>query len=1476
MRKKLFLGFIGLSVAIILVLGTVAGFVPADAFHTENEDSETTYKLIEKPEDISQVESNFEVIEEYDSTLLVEPDTSGEYLMSTSDMTVLNDELNKIHLQRETIDVTETSDILSEETTHDGISLIQAIGPIKPEWREELASTGEILEYIPENAYLMDVSEDELEEIENKDFVEWVGEFEDEYKISPELDEADGTEQLRITVHEDIDEVIPELDAFGEIHDYGAERITMEADVNHADLIAEVEGVQWIEIQEDVELLNHDAQWSVQSGEVEERPIWDEGLTGEGQVVGFADTGLDYSHNQFRDPDNHDSFGEHHRKILTYVEYADDFDGHGHGTHVAGSIAGNDEIDSNPQPHDGLARDADLSVYDIGTSSGSLDIPSDLSQVFQPTYDDEGRIHSNSWGAPDSSYDDNAQQADEYMWENEDMLILFAAANDGPDSNTVGSPGTAKNILTIGASGVGEREVSQNDMADFSSRGPTDDGRLKPEVVAPGAGGSGWGGDDDIISAEASSDPSSPTNSYTEMQGTSMACPVAAGATALVREYFEDGHYQGEEDIDNPSAALLRSVIINSAEEITGDGAYENSNEFPNNDQGFGRITLENALEFEGDERNLEVEDESVGLNTGESETYTVDVQDSSEPLEVTMAYTDYPGGSTSGSALVNDLNLEVTSPDGSVYKGNVYEGTNPGQSTTGGEFDDVNPVENVLRLDPEVGEWEIEITAENAPEGPQPYALSMTGNFGEGPGQGPDADFDYEPESPVYEGDEINFVDQSTEGDASIVDWSWDFGDGTTSTEQNPEHVYDEVGTYTVELEVEDGNGLSDDHEEEIEVIDDGPIADFTYSPEDPIPGEEVDFTDQSEPGDAEIVSWSWDLGDGTTSTEQNPTNEYEEGTYEVELVVEDADGEMDDETKTVVVEEGEYCEVEGGSTEYDEYITNVQFNGIDRDSGDDDGYADHTDSVSDPVEPGESYELSVTMSTGGYENYASVVIDWAQDYELENEEVIQIGGGEEDPLTVTTEITVPEDAESGQTRMRVMQSYQEYHMDPCENQEYGETEDYTVEIGDVGPQGPEAAFDFTPEVPEEGEEVDFTDQSTEGDASIVDWSWNFDDGTTSTEQNPEHVYDEDGTYTVELTVEDGNGLSDTTSENIVVEDEDLEPPVAAFDYTPQEPEEEETVEFFDQSEEGDGEIVSWSWNFGDGTTSTEQNPEHVYDEAGTYTVELTVEDENDLSDTTTAEIEVEEDDEYETYTATNSQHEDAGRAYSEGWWYPEYYAVGSGDYLGDADEETTLKEIEAGEYYELVEDDDDDDEGEYCEVEGGNTQFGEYITNVQFNGIDVDSGDTGGYADYTDHVSDPIIPGEQYLLSVTLSTGGYENYVSVVIDWGQDYDLTNEDIYGLGSGSDDPLTLAAYLEVPEDAEPGQTRMRIMQEYGDYHTDPCENQDYGETHDFTVDVGVATTSPFVDELEEQESYVIQPVDTVSIAGKTSLVDLKH
>jgi subtilisin family serine protease len=187
----------------------------------------------------------------------------------------------------------------------------------------------------------------------------------------------------------------------------------------------------------------------------------------------------------------------------------------GHGTHTAGSILG-DGTASGGQ-YKGTAPDAELVHQSVMDYGGGLDgLPLDLGDLFSQAYDLGARIHSNSWGAAVAgAYNANAAEVDSFMWDHKDMLVVFSAGNSGTDvdqdgvidPDSIGSPGTAKNVLTVGAAenerpsiagtwssfGYAANPIHDDPMADnfdgmaaFSSRGPTDDGRIKPDVVAPG------------------------------------------------------------------------------------------------------------------------------------------------------------------------------------------------------------------------------------------------------------------------------------------------------------------------------------------------------------------------------------------------------------------------------------------------------------------------------------------------------------------------------------------------------------------------------------------------------------------------------------------------------------------------------------------------------------------------------------------------------------------------------------------------------------------------------------------------------------------------------------------------------------------------------------------------------------------------------------------------------------------------------
>jgi hypothetical protein len=521
----------------------------------------------------------------------------------------------------------------------------------------------------------------------------------------------------------------------------------------HREDLARLGEVFWMDIEPRRSLLNDTTVWVGQSGLSggQTTPIFSQGIYGEGQTVAILDTGIDADMCYFRDtarglpPTNACNSGTvtdpSQRKVIA-VDFlwssecaggisSTEWDTHDHGSHVAGTVAGDNF--ANLLLHDtadGMAPGAKLVMQDAGIQTDNCgDLPGigcpvvDLNPIFQQTYTQGARIHSNSWGdnenaAVQNNYSAGSQDVDEFMWNHKDFLIFFAAGNSGPGTGSVGSPSTAKDGVSVGAT---LRGTSANSMASFSSCGPTTDGRIKPDITVPGSS---------IVSANNDINVTTNNCGTISMSGTSMATPGAAGLTALIRQYYTDGWYPTGGKVSTngftPSAALLKASLINSAVSMTGATAI------PSNCQGWGRVLLDNALYFTGQTRKLWVLDDNTGFATGSTaeQTWNFSVNSTAEPLKATLTWTDYPSTPAASVNLVNDLDLTVTGPTGTVWRGNVFAS---GQSTTGGTSDRKNTVEQVLLNTPATGVYTVSVKAFNVPNGAQPFALVVTGDATQG-----------------------------------------------------------------------------------------------------------------------------------------------------------------------------------------------------------------------------------------------------------------------------------------------------------------------------------------------------------------------------------------------------------------------------------------------------------------------------------------------------------------------------------------------------------------------------------------------------------------------------------------------------------------------------------------------------------------------------------------------------------------------
>src|SRR5437867_9873235 len=223
--------------------------------------------------------------------------------------------------------------------------------------------------------------------------------------------------------------------------------VRVEVDKGALPLLARVPGVLYVDRFVQPYVFNDLARWVVQSGDTDTfaTPIHDHGIHGTGQTVTLGDTGIDYKHPDFWDPGNATP-GPSARKLTDYYpacsDHCDDTDnGINHGTHTSGSVAGDDGTwhvyngdatgsNGSTGPHDGQAFDAKIQVTDM-SDDGNFVYFDSITNVWQRAVDRDSWIHSNSWGSCCASYIQEAADTDNFVWNNQDFLVVFAAGNSG-------------------------------------------------------------------------------------------------------------------------------------------------------------------------------------------------------------------------------------------------------------------------------------------------------------------------------------------------------------------------------------------------------------------------------------------------------------------------------------------------------------------------------------------------------------------------------------------------------------------------------------------------------------------------------------------------------------------------------------------------------------------------------------------------------------------------------------------------------------------------------------------------------------------------------------------------------------------------------------------------------------------------------------------------------------------------------------
>ncbi len=590
--------------------------------------------------------------------------------------------------------------------------------------RQLLEAAGIVLhKYIPNSTYLATVSTNLTEPDLSGAGVRWIGELRTSDKLAPALElvgtpdwtrDSAGVAQFTVKVfkHISLDDAADWLSAeYGAIVDGTSDLINGLAVRLPADNwydIAQDERVQWVEPYLVPREANNSNRVNTAAEVVQQAPY---NLDGAGAMVGEWDGGrADWTHPDFAG------------RI-----YSGDGSGvSGHATHVAGTVMGSGTQSGGT--YRGMAPGAELVSYNWFTNISNL-----ISEYTDAINNYDIDISTNSWivgygnDSPEicEAYQGNYFASCEILDDiirgslGKPVAIAWAAGNErstgssycgrwGITWNSIPPYGTAKNVITIGA-------INSNNstMTSFSSWGPVDDGRLKPELVAPGCQTS----DDWAVTS------TTPGGGYGGACGTSMAAPTAAGCFALWMGRYKE-LYPGQE----PLGSTVKAVFCETADDLGSPG--------PEYDFGFGRINVQNAVDVLEAGAFVEAE-----ITDGDTLTWLFPMTADIDSISFTLAWDDPGAAENANPTLINDLDLRVQTAVsfGATYRPWQLDPSNPSFDATIGE-DHTNNIEQVRRdiTFSAAGTWRVLVIGHNIPEGPQKFSLAHSPELTLTPGEAP------------------------------------------------------------------------------------------------------------------------------------------------------------------------------------------------------------------------------------------------------------------------------------------------------------------------------------------------------------------------------------------------------------------------------------------------------------------------------------------------------------------------------------------------------------------------------------------------------------------------------------------------------------------------------------------------------------------------------------------------------------------
>ncbi len=586
--------------------------------------------------------------------------------------------------------------------------------------RKLLEESGvKLLAYIPKNAWFASISPRNITRIAALQEVRWVGKILPEDKIAPDLRDGidswevndDGSMNLTLLFFSDVSL----NDARKLLLSYGGTRFGNGLIIPDSSSVAVVlpnetipylaseDSVQWIEVIPPFGAAGNDGSLAaIGVNTLQTAPY---NLDGTDVQIGI------WEWNELVNITHSDFAGR------VTIGDTGNFPAGDHPTHVTGTMLGNGTLSESgggyPLQWRGVATNATAVSYEDWQDGGITE----LNNEYDDAINNHGiDISQNSWGGwyggsdKYGRYDEETRKIDTIVWGDitRPINIVWLSGNardedwgwpgcDSGEYDCIPVAGTGKNVITVGAT-----NSNDDSMTSFSGWGPTNDNRIKPDVVAPGSQRYGDGGIKSTL----------PGDTYGVMGGTSMAAPAVSGTIALMLQDYRATHNDSE-----PLPSTMKAILLHTAKDINNTG--------PDYTSGYGRIDAFAAISVIEADNSPQKRIVEAEINDSQIDAYNITVPAGTPELKFTLVWDDYPGTPNGGKMLVNNLDLAVTAPDGTKYYPWILNPNNPSAPATTG-IDSINNVEQVVINSPASGTYNITINGTNVPESPQTYSLIL------------------------------------------------------------------------------------------------------------------------------------------------------------------------------------------------------------------------------------------------------------------------------------------------------------------------------------------------------------------------------------------------------------------------------------------------------------------------------------------------------------------------------------------------------------------------------------------------------------------------------------------------------------------------------------------------------------------------------------------------------------------------------